>query len=567
MKKSLRSVIPSSFRRQGGWVVVTIFLRAILNFLGLALLLPILLLILESQDLLVNPTLQRLYTWGGFDSEQGFILAICFGIVGIIVLKGILSLLLYLVERNYIYRLYRYLSQRLYTTYYRRGLAFIKQANSAILSRNVNGVTFAFVAGVLRPMAAILCEGMLFGLLFTALLLYNWQAALLVVGIFLPTLWGYYRLVRRRLNRYGEQENRAQREKARIVIETFRGYPEVEINHAFPTMLRRFDHAMEELISVQRKHALLGVLPSLITESVLALGMALLVLFSLSGSGGDMRLLFGIFAVAALRLMPSIRNVMTQWATIKYNRYTVDTLREAKVDEGCETPLIQAKIQPLPFRQEIELCNVSFAFDDAPDKPVIQDLSLAIRKGERIGIRGTSGAGKTTLFHLLLGLYTPTRGEILIDGEPLTERNRRAWQNNIGYVSQTVFLTDATFAENVALGEREEEIDLERVRQALKQAQLESLIEGLPLKEKTPIGECGCRLSGGQRQRIGIARALYKGAHVLLFDEATSALDSQTEEEINRSIERLFEQRKDLTLLVIAHRETSLEHCDRVIDL
>ena len=119
----------------------------------------------------------------------------------------------------------------------------------------------------------------------------------------------------------------------------------------------------------------------------------------------------------------------------------------------------------------------------------------------------------------------------------------------------------------MALGEREEEIDLERVRQALKQAQLESLIESLPLKEKTPIGECGCRLSGGQRQRIGIARALYKGAHVLLFDEATSALDSQTEEEINRSIERLFEQRKDLTLLVIAHRETSLEHCDRIIDL
>ncbi|MBQ8307421.1 MAG: ABC transporter ATP-binding protein, partial [Alistipes sp.] len=359
----------------------------------------------------------------------------------------------------------------------------------------------------------------------------------------------------------------AQREKARIVIETFRGYPEVEINHAFPTMLRRFDQAMEELISVQRKHALLGVLPSLITESVLALSMALLVLFSLSSSGEDMRLLFGIFAVAALRLMPSIRNVMTQWATIKYNRYTVETLREAKVDEGCETSLIQAKIQPLPFRQEIELRNVSFAFDDAPEKPVIQNLSLAIRKGERIGIRGTSGAGKTTLFHLLLGLYTPTRGEILIDGEPLTERNRRAWQNNIGYVSQTVFLTDATFAENVALGEREEEIDLERVRQALKQAQLESLIESLPLKEKTPIGECGCRLSGGQRQRIGIARALYKGAHVLLFDEATSALDSQTEEEINRSIERLFEQRKDLTLLVIAHRETSLEHCDRIIDL
>ena len=183
------------------------------------------------------------------------------------------------------------------------------------------------------------------------------------------------------------------------------------------------------------------------------------------------------------------------------------------------------------------------------------------------GIRGASGAGKTTLFNLLLGLYEPTSGEIAVDGTPLTAANRRAWQNRIGYVSQRLFLTDGTFAANVAPGVPDAEIDRRRVTEALEAAQLGEFIASLPLGIDTPVGECGSRLSGGQRQRIGIARALYRRADVLFFDEATSALDSRTEGEINRSIAAIAARNPGLTLLVIAHRETSLEYCDRIITL
>lgn len=565
MKRGLLHLIPKSYRRRGGWVVVTLFLRALLNFLGVAMLLPLLLLILESDSLSEVPLLAQLWQWGGFHEEERFIAVLLGSVVGIVFLKGILVLLLSRVERNYIYDLYRHLSRRLYISYFRRGLNFIKHHNSAHLSRNVNGVTFAFVAGVLRPVAAMSCEVMLFILLFTALFLYHPTAALLVAGIFLPTLILYYQLVRSRLNRYGEAENRAQREKARCVVESFRGYQEVELNQAFPLMLDRFDRAMNEVIEVQRKNTMLSMLPTLLTEVGLALGMVAMVLWGLHSGGEQGRVLFGIFAVAALRLMPSVKGLMSNWSTLKYNRYTIDTLLEADLEEI--TPEEKPKSSRLDFQEAIELKNLSFHFEDAPEKPILEDFSLTIRKGEHLGIRGASGAGKTTLFQLLLGFYQPTSGEILIDGRLLDASTRRAWQNCVGYVSQQVFLIDNTFAANVALGCREEQIDRERVARALRAARLEEFISALPRGMDTPIGESGCRLSGGQRQRIGIARALYHEASVLLLDEATSALDNRTEEEINHSIRELMAEHSDLTILVIAHRESSLSYCDRIIDL
>jgi ABC-type multidrug transport system fused ATPase/permease subunit len=433
-----------------------------------------------------------------------------------------------------------------------------------VLARNVNVVSFSFVAGVLRPLATMACEATLFLLLFGAVLLYSPKAAGLVLLIFLPTVIVYYRLVRRRLNRYGEVENRAHREKARVVMETFRGYSEVEINRAFPLMLKRFDKAMDEIVEVQQKNATLGQLPSLFTETGLALGMALLVIVSLRGETGDIRLLFGVFAVAALRLMPSVRSLMSGWAAIKYNRYTIDILREAQIESEQQN---KEDAERMGLQQAIRIEGLTFCFEDSPEKPLIENLSLTIHKGERIGIRGESGRGKTTLFNLLLGFYPPTQGRIWIDDTPLTPENRRRWQNSVGYVSQNVFLTDSTFAANVALGETEDRIDRERVRQALEQAQLLPFIDSLPQGMETPIGECGCRISGGQRQRIGIARALYKGADVLLIDEATSSLDNRTEEGINRSIEALSKGNSDLTIIVIAHRETSLSYCDRIIEM
>lgn len=654
-------IIPRAFRRRGVWVACTLLLRAGLNFLGLAMLLPVLALVLDPGSLEGGGVLTRAYEGLGFASQRTFALAVCAAVVGVIVLKCLLGLWLARVERTYIYDLYRTLSRRLLVTYHDRGLPFVKASNSAVLARNVNVVCLAFAAGVLKPAAAIAAEAMLLVLLFGALMWYTPLAALLALAVFLPSIWLYYGLVRNRINRYGELENKAQREKARLVAETFRGYADIEINNAFPMMLCQFDRAMDQVIRTRLRETAIGLLPQTFTEVGLAVGMALLVALSLGDGDGRAQMLFGVFAVAALRLMPSVRNIMTGWTAIKYNRYTIGILRDAAADcppapatpnpgkaaarstrdfadtapacgktpeaspvpgtstnapgqhntpeqhtfpgrsdtaECRETPAPSATPGPhstpattvaagnsgtpcnpgnpaadsirtpekLPFSREIAVRDLRFRFADG-GRELFHGLSLTIRKGERIGIRGASGAGKTTLFNLLLGLYEPTGGEIVIDGTPLTAANRRTWQNRIGYVSQSLFIADGSFAANVALGIPAGEVDRERVMQALRTAQLGELVAGLAKGIDTHVGECGCRLSGGQRQRIGIARALYRQADVLFFDEATSALDSRTEEEINRSIAGLAARDAGLTLVVIAHRESSLEYCNRIITI
>ena len=218
------------------------------------------------------------------------------------------------------------------------------------------------------------------------------------------------------------------------------------------------------------------------------------------------------------------------------------------------------------FEREIRIDNISFRFDDG-EQDVISDLSLGIRKGERVGIRGRSGAGKTTLFNLLLGFFEPSNGAIYVDDEQLCPENRRRWLNIVGYVSQNVFLTDGTLLENIALGVPSEHIDRDRLDKAIDMADLREFIDSLPQGVDTPAGECGNRLSGGQRQRIGIARALYKEAEILFFDEATSSLDNDTEQNINNAIEQLSKHNKELTIIVIAHRESSLDYCDRILTL
>ncbi len=194
-------------------------------------------------------------------------------------------------------------------------------------------------------------------------------------------------------------------------------------------------------------------------------------------------------------------------------------------------------------------------------------MSFSIKKGERFGIKGRTGAGKSTLFNLLLGLFPPDKGYIKVDGVALDENNISQWHELVGYVPQDVFIADLTIAENIALGHNMENIDIEKVKRVIKQASIEDFVSSLPEGLNTFIGEGGSRISGGQRQRIGIARALYKDAEVLFFDEATSSLDSATEREINDSIRELSDKHKQLTIIIISHRQSSLEFCDKIINV
>lgn len=565
MKSTLWRVIPRNYRRRVAGVTLTIFLRALLNFVGIATLIPILTLMLEGEDVASNRYLGWLYEAVGAESYMSFVVVVCSAVVVFILLKNVITLILYRTERNFIYSLYKRLSERLYVAYHERGYGYVKQNNSAILTRNVNVVSLLFVAGVLKPIATIIGEVLLLGLIFVALVWYTPVVALLAVGLFAPVVALFYLSMRRKLHDIGQRENEAQRVKSRIIAESFRGYADVEIGGAFPQMFKRFEEAMDEVVELRKRNATIGMLPQMFTEVGLALGLSALVVVSIGTSSDDMALMFGIFAVAAIRLIPSVRSIMSGWSAIRYNKYTIETLVDVADDEVDERSIEPCKDR-MEFKRSIELRELCFRFDDAVDD-TIHNLSLTINHGERLGIRGSSGVGKTTLFNLILGLYRPTSGGIYVDGERLDGENIRKWQNTIGYVSQSVFIADLTLAENIAFGCDAKEIDYARVNEVVKLANLKDFVASLGDGLNARIGEQGSRVSGGQRQRIGIARALYKGCDVLFFDEATSSLDDRTEENINSAIHKLSDENRSLTIVVIAHRESSLEYCDRIITL
>lgn len=560
------------------YIAFTVPVRSVLDFAGLAALLPVLMLVLEPEGMRSGSLLSRFYQWGGFESTRHFTLAVCLTVFAIIVLKNGLNLWLGHYQNRYLMELYRYFSERLFTAYYRRGLLFMKQSNTSDLGMEVNYVCYAFALQVLAPLLSMAGEAVLLLLLFGALVWYSPVAAALLLLCFVPVVWLYVRLVRGKLEAYGQAENQAKRRQGRIVHETFKGYSEIEINQAFPFIRSQFREGLLSVASARERTEIMLRIPMYLVEAGVAASIALLVVISRDME--SLRLLFGVFTVAALRMLPAIRSLMNGWAQVRNSSYTVEIIAPAMEEETVAAPAdetlsFRADETPSPcktraeekpfFTRRVEVCNLTFSF--LPGQPVIDRLSFSFRKGERIGIRGASGAGKTTLFNLLLGFYPPVRGEIRVDDRPLTAANRREWQRITGYVPQEVFIVDGSLAENIALGVPPDQIDRPRITRLLEQVQLQSFAASLPQGIDTRVGEAGSRLSGGQKQRIGIARALYKKAEVLFFDEATSALDTATEQEITSAIRSLSDSHRELTILIIAHRESSLAFCDRIIEI
>ncbi len=270
----------------------------------------------------------------------------------------------------------------------------------------------------------------------------------------------------------------------------------------------------------------------------------------------------GALALGAQRLLPILQTIYASLSSILAGQASLQDALEL-LDQPLPDDADQPAAEPLPFTHQISLNRLAFRYS-AQTPWIIENLSLNIARGSRVGFIGVTGSGKSTLLDILMGLLPPTQGELSIDGTVINLKNQRAWQAHIAHVPQAIFLADSSIEENIAFGQPKDCIDHARVRQAARQARIAEAIESWPEQYETRVGERGIRLSGGQRQRIGIARALYKQADVIIFDEATSALDHETEQAIMQAIESLS---KDLTILIIAHRVTTLNNCTQIVEL
>lgn len=554
------------YRKYSKWMVL-IFLtvmRALLEMAGLAVVVPLLLLLLEDDGIANNELLKRIYSGLNIDSFGTFLLLICGVVLIFTLLKNFILHKINNHQNSSLLKIFSHYSELLFTSYYNKGLPYIKDNSSSALSHNTNSVCWSYVYGVIAPAITLAGDLVLVILIVASLSFVNIYVALTEVLLFFPLLFIYQMKTEGRLQRAGKSDNEAKKSQWRVTAETFRGYAEVEVNNSFPKLIKIFRSGLNAISESKEKSESLKSISSKLIETgviVVITGVVLAGYFFGSNSS-NFRVLTALFAVATLKLMPALRSALSQYSLIKSNRYTLEIIEEVSNADIIVSDEVPAEKYPLKFDNKLEFRNVSFGFSERDQ--IFTNFSLSIKKGEKVGIKGLSGSGKSTLLYLLLGLYKPSDGDIYIDETPLSSQNRGEWHKRVGYVSQDIFIMDSTLAENIILAQ---ETDNDRLNLAIERASLNGLVDSLPLGINTKIGDGGCRLSGGERQRVAIARAFYKKADVFLLDEPTSALDNRTEEEIAGALEHPAFKDKNMTVVIVSHKDSLLNICDRIIEL
>ncbi|HEX2386619.1 MAG TPA: ABC transporter ATP-binding protein, partial [Candidatus Binatia bacterium] len=454
------------------------------------------------------------------------------------------------------------LGRRMFEGYLALPYAMYLRRNSAEIVRNVSDSVTRVFERVLWPAVSIVTEllivaGIVTVLIWTA----PWSTVLAAGGLF-GLLALLLKLTRRRIGRWGRAERRLKREVLETVQQTFGGFKEIRVMGRERFFDERFSRQHEELSRVLCLYETFSAAPRLIVETLFIFAMLLvLVLVTAQAGPAQAMPILGLCAYGGFRIVPSVNRLLLAWTSTRFGAAIVDQLdADLRLFElsAAET----ANGGDLALNDRIVLNGVRYAYDGAP-APALDELSLTIRRGESVGIVGATGAGKSTLVNIILGLLKPAAGTVTVDGRDI-EESLRGWRRRIGYVPQEIYLFDDTLRHNIAFGRKDGEVDGVRLGAAVRMAQLEPFIASLPLGLDTIVGERGVRLSGGERQRVAIARALYSEPELLVLDEATSALDNRTERELARAIEALQGGR---TLIIVAHRMTTVRRCDRLIFL
>lgn len=534
-RRIINLLLPSE-KKKGLKVACTVLINSMLDFIGLASLLPVLYYLLEG--------------------EENRKAAVYFAIFAfaVIVIKSLLSTLFGRYQSRYLLSLYKRLSFSLYSRYYNNGLLYIREQGYSNLGHAVNYMSYTFSEGILSPLMRMTGDCLLIILVSIALFIYDWRTIAVLYICFIPFIALYIFFVRNKLREYGMADFQAKRGQARIVADTFRGYQELEVNGAFPQLQKSFLEGVDKVSENRLKLVTIQKFPTFLSEAAVIIGLAVMVIVG----GNNAGMLIGLFAVAAFRLLPAVRSILSGYTQIQNALPSLETIEEGMKDAAGNAASSE---EPLCFNNSIEGRGLTFKYNDQP----IEFADFTIRKGEYVGFSGYSGVGKTTLFNLILGFLKPSTGEILVDDTPLYPGNSKSWLSQIGYVPQDVFIFNGTLAENIALGYPHP--DSKKILRILEMVSLKDWAASLEGGIDATLGESGGKLSGGQKQRIGLARALYKGASVLLLDEATSALDNAAEKEINTMLDKLRAECEGLTILSIAHRESTLSYCSRIINL
>lgn len=562
--KKLNILLDKTQKRTMGWLLVLMVISAALQTLGVGMILPVVQIVMDSEAIGKPGMLHNAYLLLGGGSELRFTVLVMLALVLAYVIKNVFLFFQQKATLAFVYSNQFRTSERMMRNYLRRSYEFYLNADTAVIQRNITANVnnmYALILALLQLISDII----VFIFLVVFLLIQDAVMTILIAAVMILLLAAIKCVLKPVLQRVAAQHQDCYSGLLKWISQTVQGVKEIKIACKEQYFVEEYLQYGNGYVSAARKNDLYSQTPKLMIETVCVACMIGYIIYMIASgqSSTDMMATLTAFAAAAVALLPCVNRINNQLNKIDFCEPFLmavsDDLQDEISNDNVDMSYATDTDEKLPVREKIELKGIVYAYPGT-EKKIFDHADLTIPVGKSVGIVGTSGAGKSTVVDILLGLLQAQQGEITADGVNVME-HYRPWLKNIGYIPQMIFMLDDTIRKNVCFGVPEDKIDEDRLWEALREAQLDTFIQTLPEGLETSIGERGIRLSGGQRQRIGIARALYHDPEVLILDEATSALDNDTEAAIMESINRL-QGRK--TLIIIAHRLQTIEKCELV---
>jgi len=547
-------------------LVIMMFIGAMLEAFSITLVVPVAALVMDPMAIEKNKLVSALYQWLPFESPKTFGTVVMLSMVVAFILKNVYIYFMQKSMYRFVYTNQFSTSERMMKNYMRRGYEFYLNADTAVIQRSITS-DVNNMYGLILSVLQLISEIIVFITLAVYLLSQEPVMTIFLGSLLLITLLIIKVIYKPIMYKAGKDNQDYYSNLFKWINQTVTGIKEVKIGGREKYFIETYKGYGKGYVDAVQKYTLYNNIPKLFIESVCVGGAVLyfLYLFLTGQSSEDIMTIITAFGLAVARLMPSANRINNQLNNISfYEPFFMgvsDNLQDEIDQKNTDVSFMEVPKEKLPITKEIVMEKVSYKYPNT-DKWILKDVDVTIPVGQAIGVVGTTGAGKSTIVDVLLGLLVMQEGKITADGQDIFENgNYRKWLKNVGYIPQSIFMIDDTIRKNVAFGIPDEEISEERIWEVLKEAQLDEFVKSLPEGLETSIGERGIRISGGQRQRIGIARALYEDPEILIMDEATSAVDNDTEKAIMDSINRLHGSK---TLIIIAHRLQTIEKCDAV---
>ena len=544
---------------------LVIIVGAFVELVGVSAVLPFISAVLNPDQILETPILGDLYRVLGFVDINEYIVFLGGAIIVIYILKNIYVYVMHSMQYRFTYENQRRLSYKMMNCYMKQPYLFHLDHNSAELSRNINEDTVSFFEAILAGLQ-LASEG---GVCLALLLFLLYQDISITLGIIaLAGGFGivFMKVFRKRLKAAGKRSRNKQGSTKQAVLEALGGVKEIKVLNREQVFVEKYNEDYKDYAESNRKFKVYGMIPKPVMETISISGLLLIVCvkIALGTEASTFIPTISVFAVSAFRMLPSANRMAEYLSRIMFSKPAIDAIYHdlKEIDRLLENGKAIEDTDEITFQKEIIVKDISFHYPNT-EKNIFTHGNLTIPKNKSVAFIGPSGQGKTTLADIILGLLEPQEGAVLVDGMDI-RRGMHAWNRKLGYIPQTISLLDASIKENILFGIDKEQINENRLQEALREAQLKDFVDTLEEGLDTVIVEGGVRLSGGQRQRIGIARALYHNPEVLVLDEATSALDNETEAAVMEAIDYLAGSK---TLIIIAHRLSTIQNCDLVYQI